>query len=198
MASAEMPHKSKANLSSHWLRIRGIMGRNFFGVEEAIKHFGVNPSAEQLAALSEIPFSEARLREVKDTHVLVAVVPLSILDIRGKVERKLFFKHEDAWYNEESFAKERGEAGWQLVPKTPVDSEKHTAQVMVYAIIGHYCATGERLFEHAYVRTSSMNSRGYLERVGYFTASDGLHIPITGMGTVLSTPAIRLPDSPKS
>ncbi|MFZ2643502.1 MAG: hypothetical protein WA117_21095, partial [Verrucomicrobiia bacterium] len=90
MASAETPHHSKTNLSSHWLRIRGIMGRNFFGVEEAIKHFGVNPSPEQLAALSEIPFSEARLREVKDTHVLVAVVPLSILDIRGKVERKLF------------------------------------------------------------------------------------------------------------
>ncbi len=173
------------------------MGKNFFGVEEAVRHFGVNPSAEQLAALSRIQFPEARLSEVKNTHVLVAVLPLSILEVRGRVERSLFNKHEDAWYNGEPFAKERGEAAWHLIPKTPVDSEKHPVQVMVYAIIGHYCATGERLFEHVYVRTSSVNSRGYLERVGYFTAADGLHIPNTGMGTVLSIPAIRLPDNPK-
>ena len=75
-------------------RAREIMGKNFFGVEEAIKHFGVNPTRQQLAALSEIPFSEAVLEQSKDTHILVAVFPLSILEIRGKVERKLFYNHE--------------------------------------------------------------------------------------------------------
>jgi len=52
---------------------REIMGTNFFGIEEAIKHFGVNPSKQQLAALAEVPFSEEVLRSAKDTHVLVAV-----------------------------------------------------------------------------------------------------------------------------
>jgi len=173
-------------------RAREIMGRNLFGVEEAIKHFDVNPTRQQLAALSEIPFSEAVLEELKNTHVLVAVFPLSILEVRGKVERNLFFSHEDAWYNKQSFAKERGEANWQLVRKTPVDNstsknwqeqkallskddEVPTTQVMVYTIIGHYLATGERLFERIYVRTSSVDSDGRRVLVGHFD-SEGLDV----------------------
>jgi len=166
-------------------RAREIMGKNFFGVEETIRHFGVNPTRQQLAALSEIPFSEAMLEQSKNTHVLVAVFPLSILEIRGKVEHELFFNHEDAWYNKQSFAKEHGEVTWQLVHKTPVDNstsknwqeqqallgkndEVPSAQVMVYTIIGHYLATGERLFEHIYVRTSSVDLGGDRIGVGLF------------------------------
>jgi hypothetical protein len=106
--------------TSNQNRAREIMGKNFVGVEEAIKHFGVNPTRQQLAALLEIPFSEAMLQQSKDTHVLAAVFPLSILEIRDKVENKLFYNHEAAWYNEQFFAKERGEVKWQLVRKTPV------------------------------------------------------------------------------
>lgn len=79
---------------------RSIMGKNFFGIEEAILYFGINPTKEQLIALSEIPFSEAALEEFKETYILVAVFPMSILEIRGKVERKLFHSHEN-----EAFAK---------------------------------------------------------------------------------------------
>ena len=171
-------------------RAREIMGKNFFGVEEAIKHFGVNPTRQQLAALSEIPFSEAVLEQSKNTHVLVAVFPLSILEIRGKADSKLFYSQD--WYNKESFAKERGEVTWQLVRKTPVDNstsknwqeqqaliteddEVPTARVMIYTIIGHYLATGERLFEHIYVRTSSVDSDGFRVFVGYF-GSNGLSV----------------------
>jgi len=158
-------------------RAREIMGRNFFGIEEAIKHFGVNPTRQQLAVLSEIPFSEAVLEDLKDTHVLVAVFPLSVLEIYGMVGsnllRKLF--SDPSWYNTQSFAKECGKVNWQLVRKTPVansglkiwkeqlallgkDDEVPIAQVMVYTIIGHHLVTGERLFEDTYVRTSSMTS----------------------------------------
>jgi len=173
-------------------RAREIMGRSFFGVEEAIKHFGVNPTPQQLAALSEIPFSEAVLEQSKDTHVLVAVFPLSVLEIRGKVESKLFY--DQSWYNKKSFAKERGEVTWQLVRKTEVanstsknwqeqqallskDDEVPSAQVMVYTIIGHYLTTGERLFEHIYVRTFSVDSGGYRVSVGDFD-SGGLGVDV--------------------
>jgi hypothetical protein len=172
-------------------RAREIMGKDFFGVEEAINHFGVNPSRQQLAALSEIPFSEAALEQCKSTHVLVAVFPPSILYIRGKVQDKGLFYNQD-WYNKESFAKEHGEVSWQLVRKTPVDNslskdwqeqqaligkddEVPTAQVMVYTIIGHFLATGERLFEKVYVRTSSVRSDGSLVIVGFFVA-EGLDV----------------------
>jgi len=171
-------------------RAREIMGKNFFGVEEAIRHFGVNPTRQQLAALSKIPFSEAVLEQSKDTHVLVAVFPLSVLEIRGKVDSKLFY--DQSWYNKESFAKERGEVTWQLIRKTEVanstsknwreqqallskDDEVPSAQVMVYTIIGHYLTTGERLFEHIYVRTSSVGSGGGRVGVGSFD-SGGLAV----------------------
>ena len=171
-------------------RAREIMGKNLFGVEEVIKHFGVNPTRQKLATLSEIPFSEAVLEQSKDTHVLVAVFPLSVLDIRGKMDSKLFY--DQWWYNKESFTRERGEVSWQLVRKTPVpdstsknweeqqsligkDDEVPTTQVMVYTIIGHYLITGERLFEHIYVRTSSVDSDGGRVIVGGFV-SEGLSI----------------------
>lgn len=166
---------------------RAIIGKNFFGVEEAIKHFGVNPSKQQLAYLAAVPFTEEVLRASKDTHILVAVFPMSILDIRGKVERKLFYSHDDAWYNKQAFAKDKGEVGWQLVRKVPIadstnktwneqqallskDEETPKVQVVVYTIIGHFLATGERLFENIYVRCSDLDSDGNRVYVGRFGA----------------------------
>lgn len=161
-----------------------IMGKNFFGIREAVKRFRVNPTQEQLNALAKIPFSEEVLEQAKDTHVLVAVFPLSIIKIRVKA-RELFCLKEIAWWDDESFAKERGEVGWHLVRKTPIDKstsrnwqeqqatlpkndEVPTARVMVYTIIGHCLATGERLFKSGCVRTSSVDSGGYSIHVGNF------------------------------
>jgi len=166
-------------------RAREIMGKNFFGIEEAIKHFGVNASKQQTAALSEVPFTEADLEECKNTHVLIAVFTLSILEVRGKMTSKLFY--DQSWYNKESFAKDRGDVSWQLVLKTPVKnstsktwqeqrallSEKEetpTARVMVYTIIGHFLATGERLFENIFFRCSDVVSNGVRVLVGDFGA----------------------------
>lgn len=166
---------------------REIMG-SFFGIEEAIKHFGVNPSKPQLSALAEIPFSEGILKECKDTHILVAVFPLSILNIQGKAN-KLFYNKD--WCNKQSFAEDRGETEWRLVRKTPVDystgkswgeqrsllpenEEMPTSRIMVYTIIGHFLVTGEQLFRHAYVRCSDLASDGRHVCVGGFD-SDGLY-----------------------
>lgn len=156
-----------------------------FGIEEAVQHFGVKPTRAQLLALAEIPFTEAELRECKDTHILVAVFPMSIIEIRGKVSggQRLFYNQD--WYSKVSFAKDRGEAAWHLVRKTPVanstlknwdeqqallakNEETPTARVMVYTIIGHFLATGERLFEDIYVRCSDVDSHGDRVYVGYF------------------------------
>ncbi len=167
------------------------MGKNFFGIEEAIKHFGVKPTKQQIAALSEVPFDAKVLTACKDTHVLVAVFPMSILDIGGLVNEKGLFCKQD-WYNTQAFAKEKGEVGWQLVRKEPIadstnknweeqrgilgeDEETPTAGGLVYTIIGHFLATGERLFENSYVRTSSLDSDGSHVRVGVFGAR-GLNV----------------------
>jgi hypothetical protein len=168
-------------------RAREIMGRNMFGIEDAIPHFGVNPSKIQIAALADVPFTEATLEACKDTHVLVAVFPLSILEIRGKVAQGQRLFYDQDWYNKQAFAKEKGETEWKLIRKTPItnstsktwpeqqallakNEETPTAQVMVYTIIGHFLATGERLFENIYVRCSDVGSNGYRVRVGVFDA----------------------------
>ncbi len=172
-------------------RAREIMGTNMFGVEDAIRHFGVNPSKAQLAALGEIPFSEETLSALKTTHVLVAVFPMSILDIRIRTE---VMKDESwkalcnqSWYDGEDFAKDRGEIGWHLIRKTPVekstnkalyeqqpllgkDDERPKAQVMVYTIIGHHRAANERLFEEVWVRCSDLDSDSSGVSVGGFDA----------------------------
>jgi len=167
---------------------RAIMGGNFFGVEEAVKHFGVSPTEQQLAALKEVPFSQEILKALRKTHILIAVFPISILDIRGKDEHKLFYSHQDAWYNNQKFAQNAGTLGWKLVRKTPVEDsfsktwdeqqklltkteETPTAQVMVYTIIGYFLATGKRLFENVYVRTSDVDSDGHRVGVGHFVAN---------------------------
>lgn len=174
-------------------RAREIMGQNCFGIEEAIRHFGVSPTKQQLAYLAEVPFSEETLVAVKDTHVLVAVFPLSILDVRGiaKKSAQTLFYNQD-WYDKQAFAKDKGEVGWHLVRKTPVanstsntwneqqallwkDEETPTARIVVYTMIGHFLATGERLFENIYVRCVDLGSDGRRVLVGRFHA-DGLDV----------------------
>ena len=174
------------------VKAREIMGKNFFGVEEAQKHFGVTPTKAQLGYLAEIPFTEEDLMACKDTHVLVAVLPMTLLEVRGKVERKLFYSHDDAWYNNQAFANEKAEMGWYLIRKTPVefstkknwkeqqallskDEQTPTVSVLAYTIIGHFLTTGEHLFEKTYVRTYSLDADGCRVYVVFFV-SKGLYI----------------------
>ena len=173
-------------------RAREIMGQNFFGIEEAIRHFGISPLKRQFTALAEIPFTEGVLKKYKDTHILVAVFPLSLIQIRSKVAEKEKLFYEQDWYSEEKFAHKKGRLNWRLIRKTPVDnsinknwSEQQsllkqdeytpTVQTMTYTIIGHYLATGERLFERIYVRCNDVSSDGVRAYIGDF-ASVGLNV----------------------
>jgi len=174
---------------------REIMGKNFFGIPEAMKHFGVNPTRRQLAILSEIPFTPEELMMCNDTHILVAVFSLSICDLRSKVAnntKTLFCKLcKQDWYDNKAFANDKREISWQLILKTPVtnstnknweeqnslitrDEEVLTAQAVVYTTIGHYLNTDERLFGGVCVRTSSIDPDGNHVYVSYL--DEGLYI----------------------
>lgn len=178
-------------LNIQWMRAREIMGKNFLGLEEAIGYFGVSPNSEQWAELSVIRLSYEVLKQHKDTHILVAVPSLSIINTRSRVQGKELFYNQN-WYEKEPSALEEGEWGWHLVQKTPVldslsknwdeqivllrkEDEVPSARVMVYTIIGYFLATGERLFEKVHVRTSSVSSFGCRVDVGRFD-SFGLHV----------------------
>ena len=186
-------------LTTSQARAKEIMGNNFLGLEEGMKLFGVQLTRRQLAYMSEVPFSEATLTACKDTHILVAVMPLSIVQIRSytaamkllKGQKSYFYKQD--WYNRQAFANEVGQLEWRLVRRTPVDDstvktwqqqqglldhkieETPKAQVMVYTIIGHFLNTGERLFEKVWVRCSDLDSGGRRVSGGRFNA-DGLYL----------------------
>jgi len=174
-------------------RAREIMGNNFLGVEDAIKHFGISITDDEASALRDIPFPESVLRECKDTHILFPGYPLSISDIRGRVPRELFYSHEDSWYNGEKFAKkEKVQLRWYLIrqditpnstSKTyqdqvallPDTEEPPRACEMVYMIILYYLTYQKRLFENLYGRCVDVSSNGYRVYVGDFD-SDGLSV----------------------
>lgn len=165
---------------------RSILGKNFFGVEEASRYFRIKPTEQQLAYLAEVPFSEVVLRFCKDTHILVAVFPMSILRIRAAVPDNVIWDRPDAYYRMQAFSKEGRKFGWRLIRKLPVSgslgkswSEQQMlfwgaegtprVQVMVYAITGHFLATGARLFEKTRVRCLDLDSHGQHVSVGDFS-----------------------------
>ncbi len=186
--SSESVLNENYEMSSHETACK-IMGRNFFGIEAAAKHFGVNPTTRQFAALAQIPFSEKTLNACKDSHVLVAVFPLSIANIYGTVQ-KLDLFHQEYNYEEAVFFQNKGEIGWQLVRKRPVngsasktwseqqtllsnDEEIPTARILIYTIIGHYLATKERLFKENYIRCVDLESHF---RICVGVSLDKIHI----------------------
>lgn len=91
---------------------RVIMGLSFFGIPEAMRCFGFTPSQEELDALAEIPFSNEVLETVRETHNLVAVFPISIVEMRSRYGDR-FRNWGD--FDEEDFMHSEGRIGWRLV-----------------------------------------------------------------------------------
>lgn len=175
-------------------RARTIMGfKNFFGIEEATQYFGINPSKRDLIKLEKIPFSPKVLHACKKTHILVAVLPISILQIRINIEPRLWYLHNDGWYDRCFFAKDRGEASWQLIRKNPIPGSMNKsweeqqellskyeevpprARVLVYSVLGHFLQTGRRLFKDSYTRCSDIEPENSHVVVGLFD-DQGLYI----------------------
>jgi hypothetical protein len=169
-----------------------IMGTNFHGPEAAHGRIGVPFLSEYHEVAAAMPFSPEVLEACKDTHLLVWLAPLSLMEVWDK-QTKLFYSKSDPWYGkraERSWSKAKITAGWYLVRKAEApdsrfknwteqqqqlmsDEEVPSAGVMAQAILIHYLETQERLFENVYVRTSSVDSDGNRVLVGCFGA-DGL------------------------
>jgi hypothetical protein len=170
---------------------REIMGRNFLGTKEVEEHFG-ELSPEQEEALSIIPFSQETLEECKDTHILVADIGLSIMDLKKLEKCKGLFFDQD-WYEAEDFFKHTDQPSWRLIRKTPVEDsffkswkeqqalfnpqtdEIPFARQVIYTTILHFLGTRERLLKTGYVRTSSVVPHDYHVYVGRFNG-DGLFV----------------------
>ncbi|TAL50646.1 hypothetical protein EPN81_02180 [Patescibacteria group bacterium] len=96
-----------------------IMGRNFLGISQVEEHLGIL-THEQKEALATIPFSLETLRECADTHVLIADIGTSILDLEQKYIGA-FHRHSMLEVRGKDFAKRTQDACWRLIHKSAVE-----------------------------------------------------------------------------
>ena len=171
---------------------QSIMRSNFFDLNDAYVHLGVVIPEDWDRVLRRVPFTREVLEECKCTHVLVAIPPISILQMRTIATTAHFYEDENPWYLAEPFAQEEGKLAWKLIRKTPVehstmrsamdqrtllreDEVIPTARELVYAILGRYHKVGTHLLEHFYARTLTKDSYGRRVCVGSL-GSDGISI----------------------
>jgi len=181
------------------VRAREIMGKNFLGIEEVVKHYKIVPTAEQLSALAEIPFSKEMIEEHKHGYLLVAGFPITILGIHTNVpsdkHKKIFYSDGGvvSWYSIQEFAKEKVPIGWYFIRKTAIKTSfckkfrnqneslglneeiPHVCE-LVYAVILYFLTTGGRLFGDVYVRCIGLNTDNIGVSVGDFTQQNGIAI----------------------
>ncbi len=200
-AAKKMVESIKGGFTTY-KKARGIMGRNFFGTEDMLFYFkGYSCTKEDINFFAEVPWSEDVLESCKDTHVLVAVPSVSIHYIQQLTSLEDIFHtsvNNNSLYKD--FVHNRCMASWQLIKKIPVtwsedknysdqlkvlypDEEVPSVQVVVYAMVGHFLKTKERLFREISVRTSTVDSIGQSVAVGHFN-SNGMIIGSYGDGQV--------------
>ena len=147
-----------------------MYGKNIHGMKEVEKHFGKLTLLEKLK-LFHIPFSRETLEACKDTHVLVADIGVSLLEIKSN---NLYLFENKNLDDTREFALRTDSIRWRLIRKTPVENsfdktwneqlegidsdfeEVPSVRQVVYATILHFLTTNDRLFETKYVRTSDV------------------------------------------
>jgi hypothetical protein len=167
-----------------------IMGHACHGIDQLERHLAIMLSASEAAQLAAVPFSQETLLDSRQTHVLVACAPVSLMGLRAKAPHAFYFKK--AWYAQEDFARHSLRTRWRLIRKQPVadsTSKPWAAQhallpanelvpgvcEMALACVLHYLETGERLLPTVYVRTRDLDSAGRHVGLGRF-GPDGLRI----------------------
>lgn len=100
-------------------RAKEIMGKNFFGYEDATFHFPLPRNIDQEAFFSRVPFKEETLFKYRETHFLVAIFPVSLIEscrIRPSFMDGQSFEYP-AFTN-------KCIMGWRLISKKPLFGSK--------------------------------------------------------------------------
>ena len=164
-----------------------------YTLDDVARIFGATYTPEQQAALQVIPFSDDILKACTGTHMLFPGFGLSLLDIRDK-NADLFRSKTGGWWagEKQTFSRASVPVRWHLLRTTPVpesfsktwdeqrklllpDEEVPSAATLAFATMLHFKASGRRLFERCFVRTSDVASDGVRVGVGDFDA-DGFRV----------------------
>ena len=144
---------------------REIMGVNFIGPDFF--------SMGAIPRLSEVPFKKETLFRHRDSGLLAAVPPVSLLEMNADHRLKeMFYLRSNLWYADQMFAGDES-PGWHLLPKKikPIYFGKNwveqtnllpnghrvaTVQSAVYAMLAYYRATGEMLHKNIRLRCADV------------------------------------------
>jgi len=174
---------------------RYVMGRNFIGPEEVARFLGLSQFDERLKGLERIPYEEEVLRMCRETHILVAGFPLTILDICKFFPRCVILpspeKRIGHWSNDRFARKDKLARRWYLMRKevfngslggslrAALEASQNEGEELprpgefIYAVVLYYALTGERLFENVYAFCQDPANNGLHVRIGMF-GSGGL------------------------
>lgn len=168
------------------IRASDIMGANFLGFD-AVARCGIKLSADQHRFLVSVPYSEKVLKQCKDTHLLVMVPRISIVDMCGVDGCMPVHPEDSRWWLSEEFAQLKSDkndklgVGWYLIQKTSgkyPGSDKQdsglptslaSARVLMYAIMAYYlCSHHKQLFPGTSLRCSDrFRENGLSAHVGW-------------------------------
>lgn len=130
-----------------------IMGANFIGVDD--RPLGICPQpGERKKLIGKIPFSREDLIKKKDSHLLIAIPKISILDM-VKIDT-LFIWEIDR--SNQLVLSDSGEARWYLVEKFPQSKSKLEARILIYAALAYRRTSKE------FIYSSVCSSDNYLIR----------------------------------
>jgi len=177
-----------------------VMGKNFLGVQEVAKHFGIQLTEEELEKVREVPFSRRTLLEYKDSHSLFPGVgrdkdrrPLTIARLRemfpaeGQPRFRSYPESTQTYATEERpqlrwylvarrlREESRSKPHWQQEALLRKTEYRERAVVYVYMMLLMFKARGERLFQKDLVWCKSIGSDGAPVAAGYF-GREGLYV----------------------
>ncbi|MEZ4103372.1 MAG: hypothetical protein R3B55_02355 [Candidatus Paceibacterota bacterium] len=130
----------------------------------------------EMQLLERIPFPEDQLIASKDSHVLVALAPITFAELHKHYGARYFdSQFRPGRDDKDEFTKKRHSVGWHLVQKEALsgsmgesltDQQKllreneliPTATLLAYTMVAYQRKNRKRLFDGIYVRTSSVNS----------------------------------------
>ena len=153
-----------------------ILGDRFLGVEEVAKHYDPDFKISHIAALWDVPIPLPVLERGKETHILVAGLPISVLDIK-KRHARLFNKaniYNEEWYKPWSHSRTKMTLGWHWLPVIEKSDSGYNGAGFVkqgnslkvvevaYAAILYYLVSGKRLYHDYYVWCQDLdNAKGH-------------------------------------
>lgn len=158
-------------------RAKEIMSaENVFGVGNAEEHFGVRAGNDMMFARQ---FSDTVLTDCKNTHLLVAIFPITLMDLMKQAG--VSFGRIDCG---REYLTKPCRPGYMLVRKTPVSEslgkplyeqrpllrgvdKRPSMAEMAYAVAGYELMTRERLFDDVAVLCTDKCGDGYTWYVGH-------------------------------